>query len=254
MDPGTADLGTSQLGSSDHDVSAPEQRATATAELLVVDDEPMVREVVTRYLEQDGHRVTTVADGPSARAALANHAFDLIVLDLMLPGVDGLSILRELRQTDDAPVILLTARGDEADRILGLELGADDYVVKPFSPRELAARVASVLRRSGIATPTDVLQYGRIRIDQTTRELHVGDALVELTRREFDLLAFLASAPRQVFTRAQLLEQVWDSSPEWQDPATVTVHIGHLRQKLEPDPGCPRHLVTVRGVGYRFDP
>ncbi len=190
------------LGTPDPDILTQNLLATSPAELLVIDDEPMVREVVSRYLEQDDHRVTTVADGPSARDALAHHSFDLIVLDLMLPGVDGLSILRELRRTDHAPVIVLTARGDETDPILGLELGADDYVVKPFSPRELAARVASVLRRSGSKTPTGVLQYGSIRIDQTTREVHVDGALVELTRREFDLLALLANAPRQVFTRA----------------------------------------------------
>lgn len=234
--------------------AAPDPPAAAPAELLVIDDEPMVREVVTRYLEHDGHRVTVVADGTAAIDQLSRHSFDLIVLDLMLPGIDGLSILREVRRTGSVPVIVLTARGDEGDRILGLQLGADDYVVKPFSPRELSARVASVLRRSGVTAPTEVLQFGATRIDQTTREVRVDGRLVDLTRREFDLLTFFAHAPRQVFTRAQLLEQVWDSSPEWQDPATVTVHVGHLRQKIEPDPGRPQHLITVRGVGYRFDP
>lgn len=234
--------------------AAPDLPAAAPAELLVIDDEPMVREVVTRYLEHDGHRVTVVADGTAALDQLSRHSFDLIVLDLMLPGIDGLSILREVRRTGSVPVIVLTARGDEGDRILGLQLGADDYVVKPFSPRELSARVASVLRRSGVTAPTEVLQFGATRIDQTTREVRVDGRLVDLTRREFDLLTFFAHAPRQVFTRAQLLEQVWDSSPEWQDPATVTVHVGHLRQKIEPDPGRPQHLITVRGVGYRFDP
>lgn len=234
--------------------AAPDLPAAAPAELLVIDDEPMVREVVTRYLEHDGHHVTVVADGTAARDQLARHSFDLIVLDLMLPGIDGLSILREVRRTGSVPVIVLTARGDEGDRILGLQLGADDYVVKPFSPRELSARVASVLRRSGITAPTEVLQFGATRIDESTREVRVDDRLIELTRREFDLLTFFVHAPRQVFTRAQLLEQVWDSSPEWQDPATVTVHVGHLRQKIEPDPGRPQHLITVRGVGYRFDP
>ena len=226
----------------------------APAQLLVIDDEPMVREVVTRYLEHDGHRVTVVADGTAALDELGRRSFDLIVLDLMLPGVDGLSILREVRRTGSVPVIVLTARGDEGDRILGLQLGADDYVVKPFSPRELAARVASVLRRSGTAAPSEVLRFGSVNVDEATREVRVDGELVELTRREFDLMTFLIHAPRQVFTRAQLLEQVWDSSPEWQDPATVTVHVGHLRQKLESDPGRPQHLITVRGVGYRFDP
>lgn len=234
--------------------AAPDLPATAAAQVLIVDDEPMVREVVARYLEHDGHHVTVVADGTTALDELARRSFDLAVLDLMLPGADGLSILREIRRTGSLPVIVLTARGDEGDRIRGLQLGADDYVVKPFSPRELSARVASVLRRSGVTAPTGVLRFGATRIDEATREVRVDDELIELTRREFDLLTFLVHAPRQVFTRAQLLEHVWDSSPEWQDPATVTVHVGHLRQKVEPDPGRPQHLITVRGVGYRFDP
>lgn len=222
--------------------------------MLVVDDEPMVREVITRYLENDGHQVTVVADGGEALRLSLQVPFDLIVLDLMLPSVDGLSVLRELRRRSGTPVIVLSARGDEADRVLGLELGADDYVVKPFSPREITARVASVLRRSHQPAPSARLRFGELTIDEATREVHVGGVPVDLTRREFDLLAFLAHAPRQVFSRAQLLEHVWDSSPEWQDPATVTVHIGHLRQKIEADPGRPRRLVTIRGVGYRFEP
>lgn len=226
----------------------------ATARLLVIDDEPMVREVVTRYLEHDGHRVTVASDGATALRELGEQTFDLIVLDLMLPAVDGFSLLREVRLAGSTPVIVLTARGDEADRIRGLQEGADDYVVKPFSPRELAARVASVLRRTGATPSTDRLRFGALEIDEGTREIRLAGAVIEVTRREFDLLTFLAHAPRQVFSRTQLLEQVWDSSPEWQDPATVTVHIGHLRQKLEADPGQPRRLVTVRGVGYRFEP
>ena len=222
--------------------------------VLVVDDEPMVREVVTRYLEQEGYTVTGAADGASALRLVERQVVDLVVLDLMLPEIDGLSVLRELRQGGAIPVIVLTARGEEGDRIHGLELGADDYVVKPFSPRELVARVASVLRRSAPAVPRAPLDFGDLRVDEVTREVFVADQPIELTRREFDLLTFLAHAPRQVFTRAQLLTHVWDSSAEWQDPATVTVHIGHLRQKLEPDPSQPRWLVTVRGVGYRFEP
>jgi len=222
--------------------------------VLVVDDEPMVREVVTRYLEQEGYTVTVAADGAAALRLLEQHAVDLVVLDLMLPEIDGLSVLRELRQDGAIPVIVLTARGDEGDRIHGLQLGADDYVVKPFSPRELIARVASVLRRTAPTDPRAPLLFGDLRIDEVTREVFVADEPIVLTRREFDLLTFLAHAPRQVFTRAQLLTHVWDSSAEWQDPATVTVHIGHLRQKLEPDPSQPRWLVTVRGVGYRFEP
>jgi DNA-binding response OmpR family regulator len=222
--------------------------------LLVIDDEPMVREVVTRYLEHDGHRVTVASDGAAALQAIDQQSFDLIVLDLMLPTIDGLSILREVRRGGRTPVIVLTAKGDEGDRVLGLQLGADDYVVKPFSPRELAARVTSVLRRSGANVSADILRFGTIQIDPATREVSRDGVVVELTRREFDLLGFLARSPRQVFTRAQLLEHVWDSSPEWQDPATVTVHIGHVRHKLEADPGNPVHLLTVRGVGYRFEP
>jgi DNA-binding response OmpR family regulator len=225
-----------------------------TASVLVVDDEPMVREVVTRYLEHDGHEVAVAGDGAVALRLLDERHFDLIVLDLMLPSVDGLSVLRALRARSATPVVVLTARGDEGDRVLGLELGADDYVVKPFSPRELAARVSSVLRRSRAVPPPDLLRFDGLEIDEAMREVRRDGRVVELTRREFDLLAFLARAPRQVFTRAQLLEHVWASSPEWQDPATVTVHIGHLRQKFEDDPGRPRWITTVRGVGYRFEP
>jgi DNA-binding response OmpR family regulator len=226
----------------------------APARVLVVDDEPMVREVVTRYLEQEGHLVTGVDDGAAAAQALLDDRYDLVVLDLMLPSIDGLSVLRDLRSRTGTPVIVLTARGEEDDRIAGLQLGADDYVVKPFSPRELVLRVTSVLRRAGTPVTVDVLALGDVTIDTATREVWRDGAAIELTRREFDLVSFLARAPRQVFTRAQLLAQVWDSSPEWQDPATVTVHVGHLRRKLERDPSHPRHLVTVRGVGYRFDP
>jgi DNA-binding response OmpR family regulator len=228
--------------------------AAPPARLLVVDDEPMVREVVTRYLEQDGHAVTVVGDGAAALQALTGPPFDLVVLDLMLPHVDGLSVLTELRREHPTPVIVLTARGEEEDRIRGLLLGADDYVVKPFSPRELVARVTSVLRRAGAPPPQGVVRFDGLEIDETARQVRRDGQTIELTRKEFDLLAFLARAPRQVFTRAQLLQQVWDSSPDWQDPATVTVHVGHLRQKIEADPAHPARLVTVRGVGYRFEP
>ena len=225
-----------------------------SADLLLVDDEPMVREVLTRYLEQDGHRVTAVGDGAAGLEAIARNRYDLVVLDLMLPTVDGLTILRELRLAGSTPVIVLSARGEEEDRIRGLALGADDYVVKPFSPREVAVRVASVLRRSGPTEVAATLEAGEWSIDPATREVRRDGRVVDLTRRQFDLLLHLASHPRQVFTRAQLLEAVWDSSADWQDPATVTVHVGHLRHKLESEPTRPRHLVTVRGVGYRFDP
>jgi DNA-binding response OmpR family regulator len=224
--------------------------------VLVVDDEPMVREVVARYLRLDGFRVHEAADGLAALDWLIAHRPDLVVLDIMLPGADGLTILRRLREKDDVPVILLTARAEEVDRVVGLELGADDYVVKPFSARELVARVRSVLRRSTARpTPDDarVLDFIGLRIDPLTREVTVDGRRVELTPKEFDLLGVLARSPRQVFSRRQLLAQVWDSAPEYQDAATVTVHVGRLRQKLERDPENPRWITTSWGVGYRFE-
>ncbi len=221
---------------------------------MVVDDEPMVREVVTRYLERDGHRVTAVGDGTAALQELPAVRPDLVVLDLMLPGHHGLAVLATLREESDIPVIVLTATGDEAARVAGLELGADDYVVKPFSPRELAARVRSVLRRARPRPDPVRLEFPGLVIDTGTREVLVDGHTVELTAREFDLLAFLAQSPRQVFSRGQLLEQVWDSSPDYQDPSTVTVHVRRIRRKVEPDPDRPRWVVTVWGVGYRFEP
>jgi two-component system, OmpR family, phosphate regulon response regulator PhoB len=228
----------------------------AAGTVLVVDDEPMVREVVARYLELDGFGVHEAADGAEAVGWLASHRPDLVVLDVMLPGTDGLSILRHLRATGDVPVILLTARAEEVDRVLGLELGADDYVVKPFSARELVARVRSVLRRATPKPSQDgdaVLDFGDLRVELLSREVTVDGRRVELTPKEFDLLAVLARSPRQVFSRRQLLAQVWDSAPEYQDAATVTVHVGRLRQKLERDPENPRWITTLWGVGYRFE-
>lgn len=221
--------------------------------VLVVDDEATVRDVVARYLERDGFRVEQAADGVSAVAAIAKHP-DLVVLDLMLPGVDGLSILRQLRRSGEVPVILLTARGEEMDRVLGLELGADDYVVKPFSPRELAARVRSVLRRQQLPIGARRMEFDGLVIDVAAREVLVDGSRAETRPREFDLLAFLAASPRQVFSRTQLLEQVWNSPAEYQDLSTVTVHIRRLRQKIEKDPMRPRWLTTVWGIGYRFEP
>jgi DNA-binding response OmpR family regulator len=222
--------------------------------VLVVDDDEAVRVLLTRYLEMEGYEVDPVADGASALAAIATAVPDLILLDLMLPAQDGLDILTRLRRDSNVPVILLTARGSEADRILGLKLGADDYVVKPFSPGELTARINSVLRRTRVATPLSLLQFEGLTLDVGTREVTAGEVAVSLTAREFDLLAFLASSPRQVFSRQQLLANVWDSSEEWQDPDTVTEHIRRIRRRIEPDPDHPRWITTVRGVGYRFDP
>ena len=224
----------------------------AAQRVLVVDDEPTVRDVVARYLERDGYVVREIGDGDEVAAAVESFRPDLVVLDVMLPGRSGLDVLRELGNR--VPVILLTARTDETDRVLGLELGADDYVVKPFSPRELVARVRSVLRRSGTPTGNAVLAFDGLRIDTVAREVHVDDALVALTAKEFDVLAHLAANPRQVFSRAQLLEAVWDSSPDYQDPATVTVHMRRVRNKIERDPEQPRWIATVWGVGYRFEP
>jgi DNA-binding response OmpR family regulator len=223
--------------------------------VLVVDDEPLVREVVSAYLKRDGFEVTEAGDGPAALEHLRRSHSDLVILDVMLPGADGLSVLSELRQGSDTPVILLSARGDEADRVLGLEMGADDYVVKPFSPRELATRVRTVLRR--LNTPehgSDRLSFEGLMIDPRLRQVRVGDDLADLTPKEFDLLFFLASSPGQVFSRGQILRHVWDSSPEWQDPSTVTVHVRRLREKIETNPKSPLRLITVWGVGYRFDP
>jgi DNA-binding response OmpR family regulator len=221
--------------------------------ILVVDDEPTVREVVANYLTRDGYEVVVVGDGAEVAPAMASFGPDLIVLDVMLPSANGIDLLREIRATSTVSVIMLTARVEEPDRVLGLELGADDYVTKPFSPRELVARVRSVLRRRDPRTqPASVLRFDALCVDTAAREVTIDDRPVALTPKEFDLLAFLAGHPRQVFSRAQLLAQVWDSAPEFQDPATVTVHVRRVRHKIEPDPDDPRWITTVVGVGYRF--
>jgi DNA-binding response OmpR family regulator len=225
------------------------------ARILVVDDEPTVREVVASYLQRDGYVVRELDRGDEVESAVAEFGPDLVVLDIMLPGQSGLDVLRAL-ETRRVPVIMLTARVDEADRVLGLELGADDYVTKPFSPRELVARVRTVLRRVQPADGTGdaVTAFDGLSIDHRSREVTVDGTPVHLTAKEFDVLSFLACSPKQVFSRGQLLERVWDSSPEFQDPATVTVHVRRLRSKLEADPDRPRWITTVWGVGYRFEP
>jgi DNA-binding response OmpR family regulator len=222
--------------------------------VLVVDDEPRVREVVAAYLERDGYRVLAAADAAAARGHLTGQTPDLVILDVMFPGASGLELLGEIRRSSQVPVIVLTARTEEADRVLGLELGADDYVVKPFSPRELVARVRSVLRRAVPVQAPERMTFDGLEIDRGAREVLVSGERVVLTAREFDLLAFLAEHPRQVFSRAQLLDQVWDSSVDWQDPATVTVHVRRIRRKIEADPAEPRWITTAWGVGYRFEP
>ena len=226
------------------------------SKVLVVDDEPTVREVVVGYLRRDGHEVAEAADGHTALELLESDPPDLVVLDMMLPGVNGLDILRRVRAVSTIPVIMLTARAEESDRVAGLDLGADDYVVKPFSPRELAARVNGVLRRTAgrVETAPATITFDGLQMDPLSREVLLDGEVVEMTPKEFDVLLFLASSPRQVFSRAQLLESVWQSSPEWQDPATVTVHVRRIRNKIESDPEHPRWITTVWGVGYRFEP
>jgi DNA-binding response OmpR family regulator len=228
----------------------------APARVLIVEDDPTVAEVVTRYLEREGFAVESVADGREAVARADVQLPDLVVLDIMLPGLDGLEVCRRLRARAPIPVVMLTARGAEEDRILGLDLGADDYVSKPFSPRELTARVKAVLRRAGSqldeADRTGTLEYDGLEINLAAREARVRGELATLTAREFELLTYLARRPRQVFRRDELLERVWGYT--YGDTSTVTVHIRRLREKIEDDPSAPRRITTVWGVGYRFDP
>lgn len=226
----------------------------AMTTVLVVDDEPIVRDVVVRYLRQEGFDTLEAGDGDAARALIVGGAPELVVLDVMLPGTDGLSLCRWIRDRGDLPVIMLTARGDTADRIVGLELGADDYVAKPFSARELVTRVKTVLRRTqprqGSLEP---LTFDGLEIDPVSRDVTCGGELLRLTAKEFDLLHFLASHPRQVFSRSQLMTRVWGYEAAL-DTGTLTVHIRRLRAKVERDPAAPRYLETVWGVGYRFVP
>jgi len=221
--------------------------------VLVVDDEPIVLDVVRRYLERDGHRVVTAASGDEARTKIEDERPDLVLLDVMLPGeTDGLALCRWIRSTSELPVILVTARGEESDRIVGLELGADDYVTKPFSPRELATRVKTVLRRvRPDVPPRTSVAVGPLVIDVTKHEVLRDGEPLQLTAREFELLWFLASNPNNVFSRDQLMHRVWGYSSAL-DTGTVTVHMRRLREKVERDPSHPQLLETVWGVGYRL--
>jgi DNA-binding response OmpR family regulator len=225
--------------------------------VLVVEDEASIAEVVSLYLKRAGFRVQVASDGKQAMGAFQHQQPDFVILDLMLPEVDGLTLTRWLRDRSNVPIIMLTARRAEADRIAGLELGADDYVVKPFSPQELVSRVRAVLRRLGReqadAEAERALSFDGLTIDPLSRAVHVGGSQVELTAKEFDMLHLLARHPRQVFTREQLLDRVWGGA-QYIDPGTVTVHVRRLREKLEADPSHPTRLITVWGVGYKFEP
>lgn len=226
---------------------------TEKQRILVVDDDPTISDVVTRYLQSDGYDVQVAFDGEEALEHARAFYPDLVVLDLMLPKLDGLEVCRLLRSQGSVPIIMLTAKGDEMDRLVGLNLGADDYIAKPFSPRELVARVKAVLRRSGSVPgiEEDSLRIDGLYINPRTRQVSVGGNDVDLTAKEFDLLRFLAMHPRQVFSREQLLNDVWDYLYAG-DTSTVTVHIRRLREKIEADPTRPRYILTVWGVGYKF--
>ena len=222
--------------------------------VLVVDDEPMVREVLARYLATDGFEVETAVDGVDALERFSDRRPDLVLLDLMLPRLGGLEVFRRMRAAADVPVIMLTARGQETDRIVGLDLGADDYVAKPFSPREVVSRVRAVLRRTTVVEERPAtIEAGELEVDLERREVLKAGIPIKLTRKEFDLFAYMAARPGVTFSRTRLLEDVWDFA--WDgDSATVTVHMRRLREKIEDIPSQPVHLVTVWGVGYRFDP
>jgi two-component system, OmpR family, response regulator VicR len=225
--------------------------------VLVVDDEPNIVEVVSAYLKRELFNVVTASDGEQALKRVAESNPDLIVLDVMLPRIDGLEVCRRVRANSNVPIIMLTARGDETDKLVGLGIGADDYLTKPFSPRELVARIKAVLRRSTISAAPEPgagtsLRFPGLKINPKTRLVETDKGPVDLTAKEFDLLYFLASHPQEVFTRTQLLDQVWDYS-YYGDTSTVTVHVRRLREKIEPDPMRPRYVKTVWGVGYKFE-
>jgi DNA-binding response OmpR family regulator len=222
--------------------------------ILVVDDEATIREVLSRYLEREGFKVTEAADGFEALDAIKFNPPDLIVLDLMLPGIDGLTLTQHLREDREIPIIMLTAKGEANDRIRGLDLGADDYITKPFSPQEVVSRIRAVLRRVGGTVASQdqkTIVFGRLVIDPSSHSVSVDGKSIPLTAKEFDLLLYFMRNPRQVFTRAQLLGSVWDDEL-YTDPSTVTVHIRRLREKIEVDPSKPQYILTVWGVGYKF--
>ena len=227
---------------------------TVRRRILVVDDDTDARMIVTDELLEFGFEVAEAADGADAQRQIEQRQPDLVILDLGLPDIGGLDVLKWLRTKSSVPVIVLTGRSHHSDRVVGLELGADDYVVKPFDARELVARVNAVLRRGHEDDVSTKLDFGDLQIDMESRDVVRDGEMLDLTAKEFDLLAFLARSPRRAFTRQQLLDHVWQSSTDWQDPSTVNEHVHRLRRKLEPTPAEPRWITTIRGVGYRFTP
>ncbi len=227
-----------------------------SARILVIEDDEAILKFLRRGLAYEGYQVDIATDGQMGLGLARDNPPDLVVLDLMLPGVDGFEITRHLRQQGDTPIIMLTARRAETDRIAGLEMGADDYVVKPFSPQELVSRVRAVLRRTRgqpQISQGESLEFDDLRINPVTRLVEVNSQEIQLTAKEFDLLLFMAKHKRQVFNRDQLLDHVWGLA-DYIDPSTVTVHVRRLREKVEVDPSTPRHIITVWGVGYKFEP
>jgi two-component system alkaline phosphatase synthesis response regulator PhoP len=220
--------------------------------ILVIDDEPKITKIARDYLERNNFRVVVADDGVTALAAARTDRPDLVVLDLNLPGMDGLDVCRVLRRESNVPIIMLTARVEEMDRLIGLELGADDYITKPFSPRELVARVRAVLRRvQGAVQTADVLQFGDLQVDEAGRSVLVRDESIQLTRIEFNLLSLLAHHPGQAFSRVQLLDRLHGVSHDGYD-RSVDAHVKNLRRKIEDDPADPRYVLTVYGIGYKF--
>jgi DNA-binding response OmpR family regulator len=231
-------------------------RSRRPLHVLVVDDDAPTRDLLENLLADEGFGVDCAADAATALKLLSEHKPDVVLLDIMMPEISGFDLMSEMRSRENLPIIFVSARGGETDRVLGLRMGADDYIVKPFSGAELVARIYALVRRGGRSAapePPKRLHYGRLTLDLGAREVALGGEVIDTTAKEFDLLALLAASPRRVFSRAQLLEQVWGSSTKWQDPSTVTEHIRRLRLKIEADPSRPKYLHTVRGVGYRFE-
>ncbi len=222
--------------------------------LLLIEDDADVRRFLHERLTAQGFAVVEAASGERGLELMEAQRFDGVLLDVHLPGIDGFAVLRSIRRSSQVPVLLLTAASDEADRVLGFEIGADDYIIKPFLTRELVARIRAVLRRARPTESRAMMTFDHLVIDPSAREMFLDGQLVKLTGREFDLLVFMASSPRRTYSREQLLQQVWNSEANWQNIATVTEHVHRLRRRIEADPASPRFLVTVRGAGYRFDP